>query len=462
MAGFLTTGMGGAISSKASASLYPKQITHRVIFRVLLGGFLLVIMLLLAAAVIGVQNLRAIKGNVAGVVSQELVATRLIDDIQHEQAALSAVFSKLSRDPESVNRERVMSELDAADDRIEQIVASVAGTPDAPLWNELQKASAEFSGEARRLLSLEKPTTLLSRDLFKRHEEALALMAKLAAASYKNASKAQSEIERRSRVLVRHSLVLLGACVLLALACALLTVRMTTQLFRRMEQQTSELSRVSWHLLENQETTARRFSHELHDELGQSLTAVKANLLGLKAQGQLDGHRVEDCVQLVNEAIRNVRELSQLLHPTILDDFGLDAGLHWLTEGFCVRTGIEVQYKSNFNGRLPEETETHLFRICQEALTNIARHSGASKVLVNLEAGVDEVRVLISDNGRGLQVDGGAEQHGLGLIGMRARARSAGGEVKIRSAEGKGLEIEVKVPGKGVRREEKDANPVGR
>src|SRR6202035_3682959 len=127
----------------------------------------------------------------------------------------------------------------------------------------------------------------------------------------------------------------LGSSLVLALLCAVFTVRMTAELFRKMEWQAGELSRVSWHMLENQETTARRFSHELHDELGQSLTAIKANLLQLESNNHPDPARLEDCKHLVDEAVQNVREMSQLLRPTILDDFGLDAGIRWQTERFA-------------------------------------------------------------------------------------------------------------------------------
>jgi signal transduction histidine kinase len=238
-------------------------------------------------------------------------------------------------------------------------------------------------------------------------------------------------------------------------------VRLTLGLLRRMEWQTSELSRVSWHMLENQETTARRFSHELHDELGQSLTAVKATLLAAQSGRGSDGGKLEDCVHLVNGAIQNVRELSQLLHPTILDDFGLDAALRWLAEGFTTRTGIEVEYRSEFAGRLPDETETHLFRICQEALTNAARHSGASRVRIHLRSDGDQIRLTIEDNGRGLAAGARAEQTGMGVFGMRARARSAGGELAIRAGDGAGLAVEAKLPVRGARSEE-DPHPAGR
>jgi signal transduction histidine kinase len=437
-----------------------QPITHASIFRVLVAGFVLVILLLFAAAVISVQSFRSIRASVNDLVGEELVATRLIDDIQHEQAALSAVFMKLSRDPEVVDREKLLAELDDADGRMDQIDEAVDG-PEEPLWNELKTATTAFSAEARRLLSVGRPTTLLSRDLFRQHQQALTIVAKLAALIDHNTDVARKQIDSRSAQLMKHTFLLLGACILLAVLCVFLTMRMVLGLFRGLERQTGELSRVSWHMLENQETVARRFSHELHDELGQSLTAVKANLHALETESGAGGSgRIADCVKLVNEAIRNVRELSQLLHPTILDDFGLDAAIRRLTELFTQRTGIEVEYQSEFRGRLGDETETHLYRICQEALTNVARHSEARHVRIALGERGGKVELSISDDGKGLPTDA-AEEHGMGLIGMRARARSSGGELIFRSASGKGLSIEVEVPAGGARHAEENPHLVG-
>jgi signal transduction histidine kinase len=221
-----------------------------------------------------------------------------------------------------------------------------------------------------------------------------------------------------------------------------------------MEQQSSDLARVTWHMLESQETAARRFSHELHDELGQSLTAIKANLTALDPSAPADPARLEDCRKLVDEAIQNVRELSHLMRPTILDDFGLDAGIRWLSERFGQRTGIQVDYKSNFHDRLADQTETHLFRIVQEALTNVARHSGATRVGIELERNHGRVHLTVKDNGRGFQGNG-ASGSGLGLVGMRARAQSVGGALEIKS-EG-GVSVDLWAP---MDNRTSDANPV--
>jgi signal transduction histidine kinase len=432
--------------------MLPRQITHQNIFRVLIAGFSLVILLLVAAAVVGVRNIRAIQQNAASLVREQSVTNRLVDELQSQQTNLSEVYSVLARDPDSVDYDHLMSQLDDADRDIDRISAVGAQTAERDLWARLRQSSLDFSGEARRLLSVESPETFASIDLFRHHGAFASVAARLIEAEYRKVSAAQAQIDRRSSRLLAVSFLFAAPSVLLALLFAVVTVRVVGRLTREMEWQAAELGRVSWHMLEDQEATARRFSHELHDELGQSLTAVKTNLTALHASGQADRARLHDCLHLVEEAIGNVRQMSQLLRPTILDDFGLEAGLRWLVEGFAARTGIQATLESSYSGRLPDETETHLFRITQEALTNVARHAGAKRVEVKLESSGGEIRLAIHDDGRGLagaptpQTRQAGRPGPLGMIGMHARARSAGGDVTVRSRPGEGVWIEVRVP----------------
>jgi signal transduction histidine kinase len=418
--------------------VHSDPVTNRKILRVLVIGFSAVIALLMAAGFIGLKSAQLIQENSAEIVHNGLVTTRLIDELQREQDTLNAAFNKLSRGPELSERERLLSQLDDADQAVERIVAEAAGTSQAALWRQLSIAVQGFSGEARRLLVRKNVPTYTSRDLLRHHEEVTAIVAKMIANNSNRTLAAQTRIDQRSAQLVTESLGLLGGCLLLALVSAIFTVRITTQLFRRMEQQSSDLARVTWHMLESQETAARRFSHELHDELGQSLTAIKANVTALDPATPPDPARLEDCRRLIDEAIQNVRELSHLLRPTILDDFGLDAGIRWLAERFGQRTGIDVDYRSSFSDRLADQTETHLFRIVQEALTNVARHSGATRVVIELERSGQRVHLTVKDNGHGFS-DNGAS--GLGLVGMRARAESLGGELQIKSNDGVAVDL---------------------
>jgi signal transduction histidine kinase len=428
----------------------PPRITHRKMFRVLIAGFGMVILLLLAAALVGIRGIRSVQQNAASLLREQSLTRRLIADLRKQQSSLSEVFSILARDPDSLDDQGILSQLAEADRDIDRISAEGAQTPERPLWDLLQQSSRAFSREARRLLSVEQPETFASMDLFRYHEEFTAVVARLIERGYGKVSGAQADIEQRSSTLLKGSAWFAGGSVLLALLFSAFTISGVRHLAGFIELQSAELSRVSWHMLADQEAAARRFSHELHDELGQSLTAIKTNLTALGA-GVEGGHaRLEDCLKLVDGAIDNVRQMSHLLHPTILDDFGLEAALRWLTEGFSARTGVEARLESNFSGRLEDQTETHLFRIAQEALTNIARHSGATHVEMKLTSGAGEIVLSVHDDGRGLANPRTALDaplgRGLGLLGMRARARGMGGDLAVLSRPGEGVLIEVRVP----------------
>jgi signal transduction histidine kinase len=425
--------------------VFYRQVTHESIGRVLVVGFGSVIVLLFVAGAMGVQNVRSIRQSAAGLLSEQRVTNRLIGGLLREQRTLNEVFYALAQDPDAIDAGSLLEQLDESDKAIAALVKEAEGMPDEKTWKDLQVATSAFSNEVRRILSFEEPESFSSLDLLRRHTDVVAITSRLLAAGSRRASSAESQIEDRCTELLRDSAFLVGLSLLLAFGFALWTVRMTGDLFRRMEWQAGELSRVSWHMVENQETTARRFSHELHDELGQSLTAVKANLSAISAADEGSKTRLAETRQLVDEAVRNVRELSQLLRPVILDDLGLDAALRSLTEGFMHRTGIDVLYTSNFEGRLQDETETHLFRIAQEALTNVARHSRATKVDMALRAEAERIHLSIRDNGRGFAA-AAEETGGLGMIGMRARARNMGGELRVESPKTGGVNVEVWVP----------------
>ncbi len=436
-----------------------RQISSSTILRVLFAGFGLVFILLAFAGFFGIRGIRSIQQNAMTLVEEQRETAQLIEEIQSQQEALSTIFSGMARPPKQVDRTRILEQLEESEQTVEGIVARTRETEEAELGRRLKQAMERFTAEARRLLTRKRAPMLLSRDLFEHHLEATEAIVGLVDSGYKRSQAAQQTITAQSRQLLARSLGLLGACLLSALFVGIATVKLTGRLIQTMQWQTSELSRVSWYLLENQESVARRFSHELHDELGQALTALKAGLMALARPGASDG-RLQDCLELVDGAIRSVRELSHLLRPTILDDFGLDASLRWLAEKFTQRTGIAVDYRSNFTGRLSDETETHLFRIAQEALTNVARHARARRVEISLEAGRSGwIELSIADDGVGLSAGALEERKGMGMIGMRARARSAGGELNVSSRSGQGVTVRARVPARRVSHVEEDSGP---
>lgn len=239
----------------------------------------------------------------------------------------------------------------------------------------------------------------------------------------------------------------LAVALLLAVAVAAATILLARRLFRHLAWQGDELERLSAHMLETQEATVRRFSRELHDEFGQTLSAIEANLVALDGREhprEISG-RIEDCIGLVKDVIAQAREMSQLLRPSILDDFGLSASLEWLADGVAQRTGLHVRYRSTFAGRLSDDVETHLFRIAQEALTNSVRHAGATHIDITLEQEIGNLALTIADNGRGLSGPARAPR-GLGLVSMRARVRQVSGDLVMRSEPHQGTTVIARVP----------------
>ncbi|HYI92749.1 MAG TPA: sensor histidine kinase [Bryobacteraceae bacterium] len=426
------------------AATWSKYITQRTVLRVMQSGFTLVLLLLGAACIIAVRGTRAIQVHADTVVREELTIARLLNEVQAEEMTLTAVLHRLIDRNGNPDPPTLLRELTEADQAVTRAAQSAQHSPEAAQWLELQHTAKQFTAAVRQALETGDQSDLTRRGLFAMHRDVVRLVQGLVSSSSQRAIRVDHLLAGRSKELADDSLILLGFCFLLALVCAFLTIRMTRQSVQQVEAQASELGRVSWHMLQTQEEAARRFSHELHDELGQSLAAIRANVAAV-SQSDFQVRR-SDCLLLVDEAIANVRELSQLLRPVILDDFGLDAALRWFTEKFSQRTNIAVRYVSTLYVRLDDQCETHLFRIAQEALTNVARHSHATVVDVRLQIENGSISLTVEDNGRGLPMDQQTVRSSLGMVGMRARAREAGGELTLNNSAQGGVRVQVEIP----------------
>ncbi|HCN30269.1 MAG TPA: hypothetical protein DIT64_16310 [Verrucomicrobiales bacterium] len=424
---------------------FTRRITQRTVLRGLVTGFGLVVLLLGMTGLLAVSESRAIRRGVSGIVREQLLIARLLNEVQAEENTLTEVLHQITRKSQSLDKEALLQDLAVADDAVTRLASDAAATGKAEIWGRLVSSVRSFSSQARAALAGRDAVSEAGLEsLFAKHDEVVALIHGLLRDSTAHLREADAQIEKQSRVLARQSALLLGSSLLMAVLCALGTILFVRHSLRRIEWQAEEINRVSWHMLQSQEETARRFSHELHDELGQSLAAVRANLTS--KSHDTSGARNADCVQLVDEAIANVRELSQLLRPVILDDFGLDAGLRWLAEKFAQRTRLKVDCDSTCPGRFADETETHLFRIAQEALTNIARHAEATRVVIQLALEDKNIRLSVVDDGKGLPDEESKAAPSLGMVGMRARARQCGGELSVSPAPPHGLRIEAVVP----------------
>jgi signal transduction histidine kinase len=199
-------------------------------------------------------------------------------------------------------------------------------------------------------------------------------------------------------------------------------------------------------VVEAQELERRRLARELHDQTGQELTSV---LLGLKAveEAKSDAERAEALLAVREQVVgtlHDVRRLAVELRPKALDDFGLTPALERLRDTFSEQTGMRVDLESQIRERLPPDVETALYRIVQEALTNIVKHAQASAISIVLARKASSVTALIEDDGRGFTHEGSGE--GLGLLGMDERLALLGGKLKVESTLGSGTTIVAEVP----------------
>jgi signal transduction histidine kinase len=222
---------------------------------------------------------------------------------------------------------------------------------------------------------------------------------------------------------------------------------------KRAEYSVRSLSR---RLLQIRDEERRRLARDLHDSLGQMLTAVKMNLSYVSrdtsALSERGSTAINESVELVDVALKEVRTLSHLLHPPMLDEVGLVPALRWYANGFAQRSGIQVELDLPSSlGRLPTELETAVFRVVQESLTNVHRHSASPTAAVRLQTEDGNLHVTVSDQGCGIPPEklsnsqDGTSAVGVGLLGMRERLRQLDGKLEI-SSNTQGTDIHATIP----------------
>lgn len=216
-----------------------------------------------------------------------------------------------------------------------------------------------------------------------------------------------------------------------------------------------QLQMFSRKLIEAQEEERRRIARELHDQVGQILTAVKMNLHTVQklCTSSEVGSYVKDNIEAVDEALRLVRDLSVDLMPPLLDDLGLVTALRWYVDRYTLRSGLDVDVVIEMiddNERFSRDVETACFRIAQEALTNVIRHADASQVIVRLAKDENNLVLSVQDDGVGFDLEQLRKQSSravtLGLVGMQERAHAAGGTIEIESGTSNGTVIRLTLP----------------
>jgi PAS domain S-box-containing protein len=222
-----------------------------------------------------------------------------------------------------------------------------------------------------------------------------------------------------------------------------------------LKQARDQLRRLSGSIMANQEKERRAIARELHDELGQVLTALRMDAVWLsdrlKPTDPKSSDRALAMCRLIDNTIDEVRGLATRLRPGVLDDLGLIDALEWYIADFEKRTGIDCVFKHRQVGNIDGIKATAAYRIVQEALTNVTRHAAATQVKVSLHPEKGMLTLAVADNGRGFDLQEIAASECLGLVGMRERAGLLGGSLKIHSQPGKGTRIYFRLPADGGR-----------
>lgn len=421
------------------------SLIERRFLRTLLVGFGLVLIAMVASGWFGLKVMRRIGTETELLSEQNLRETSLIDRMLRHQGNLGVLLYSMAENKTGADSEKLRPMLHA---QREQIIANVkeglARSPrpaELTTWREVERSAIELFEETDKLITQRRSN---SSELSSLHRAFIAATARLADASYGEVAAARAAQLQSSAASMTSAQRLSLMALALATICATGCVAVSYAIFRSLEKGADYLAKLSIHTLSAQEEAARRFSQDMHDEFGQTLNAIESTLLVVQAKDADSQERIADAVALVKEAQATAREMSHLLRPRILDDFGLDAGLRDLAHGFSKRTGIVVEYRSNTQERLDPNVETQLFRIAQEALTNTSRHTMANTVAMSLQHVNGAIQLTLTDDGGGFPA--APSSLGLGLLGMKERARAAGGTLAVASTPGTGVEIKASIP----------------
>ena len=358
---------------------------------------------------------------------QELLSSR--ESLQNRMAELSSHM----RDNENPALTRLKSEVEAYWASLDPVFE----------WSAEEKAQRSWGFLARNVLPRREAVVNLAKELLTLNNE--------------NLEKERLRLQESQAELRTFLLQMMGIALGLGTLVALLTMHRVGVLEKRhatqrqeIEESQNNLWRLSQRLVQAQEGEKKILSRELHDEVGQMLTALGIELGNLGTLHTIDGPgfhaSLEDAKTLNADTMRAIRDLAMGLRPSMLDDLGLEAALEWQGREFSRRTGVPANVEVNGAlDYLSDAQRTCIYRVVQEALTNCARHANASNVRVSVSKGDDGVVALIRDDGDGFQPESPLSR-GLGLIGIQERVQALDGNVDISSKPKSGTTIRVQIP----------------
>ena len=347
--------------------------------------------------------------------------------------------------------ERIRGDLEVAL-QIEEQLASANRTEDQRRY--LSQSVAQFWDAVNRMFALAaqgkdaEAREQIRLTLQSRQESLSTAVSRLLVQNNEGEEQAAGRIAQIYDGVQRQLYFFLTAILITIVATSLYLMHSNRIIFARLAALSAQRSELAQKLISTQESTLRNISRELHDEFGQVLTAIGSLLR--RAGNQLpEGSKVREDLQEVRAiaqgTLDNIRSLSQALHPVLLDEAGLVSTLDWYLPTVERQTGLALHYeKSGDSFALDSAASVHVYRILQEALNNVSRHSGAREAWVRLKFGADALELNVEDHGKGISPE--RNGRGIGLIAMRERAESIGGTLALRQPASGGTEVCLRVP----------------
>ncbi len=347
--------------------------------------------------------------------------------------------------------ERIRQDLDTGL-KLEESLAGANRTPEQRLF--LSQAVTQFWDAVNRMFALAQN----GKDAEAREQIRLSLQARQQALStavsrllVENNEGEEQAAARIAQIYdgVQRQLYLFLAATLIAIVLtSLYLIRSNRQVFARLAELSEQRSDLAQKLISTQESTLRHISRELHDEFGQVLTAI-GSMLGRAGKHAPEGSALREDLKEVQEiaqsTLNNIRTLSQALHPVLLEEAGLESTLDWYIPTVGRQTGLALHFEKT-GQPFPVETSAgvHIYRVLQEALNNVSRHSGASDAWVRLRFSPDSLELEVEDRGKGFSAEN--SQRGIGLVAMRERAEIIGGTLAISPQPQGGTKVRLQIP----------------
>jgi signal transduction histidine kinase len=435
----------------------------------LLAGLVLTLGLWLFAGYQVTLRLQEAQREGAAASTRYLQAQELLASVRTQALVASALVREALLDPDArstaSHRENITRACDAIDSQLARYVPFVGSPSERERVGRLRGEIREFRAATDAALATDssewsRNAAVLMRRFMPRREAAIRISEEVQALNRAAFIEQQQAVNGMQSNLQQQVWTVFGLTLAISLAIGWFAFRHSARLERRLteqrarEEQTAvDLQRLSARLLHAQEDEQRRIARELHDEVGQMLSAVKMELTVAGRRLERTGSAADllaDALSSADSALRTVRDLSHLLHPSALDDLGLVAALESHLADFRRRHGLVVDFAhEGFQSRRGDETERAIYRIVQEALTNVARHSHARAVRVRLSETTSTCRLVVEDDGIGFDVadaERPGRRRGLGLLGIRERVSQLRGTVTIESGAAGGTRLEVCLP----------------